>query len=432
VILNDLGSAIMKQLKRRIKRRKSKTKKTVEEYLPEGLQAVEILHVDTVDSQQFFSKLKANPAEKAACQTLLLDAFSDCCRQEGGAAANNWAGDGGHAFFSAKNVSGSSVRAARRFIATLPFLAEQTATVLGHDRKPDRTTRRFRIKAHFGVVKLSKDGRTDSGRSADFDAFLKHEKQLAPSPNELFITDQLLEQLRAAERDQFKLYKKTEPYGALSTALYRLSALPDDHGRKILTADLQPSEITPHEWRYLRSQIRTQRMNVVARNLITIGLMKAIAEEPEEGLRSELLIILTIRSVFRYLLAIYPDQKFKVTFWRPSDQSLDKVAAYPRPDEMIPRSVALNDVRYALVRAFRARAPVVTESVIESRLIDEWVDFDETQGHPARGLESALQIPVYWSKSEIGADFQEKELLGVFSVDCDKWPAPGLVDTRLS
>lgn len=388
--------------------------------LESGLQAVEILHIDTVDSQEFFQKARANPAEKSACQKLLFDAFSSCCRLEGGFTAKNWAGDGGHAFFPARDASGRSVRAARRFINDLPNLTQQTATALGRGTRPELASRRFRIKAHFGLVNLTADGRFDSGHSAHFDAFLKHEKRLAPIPNELFITDQLLEQLGAVERDMFKEYRKAESYGALQTGLHRLSAIISNHGRNVLAVELQPSDITPAEWRYLRSELRAQRMNTAARNSITIGLMHEIAESPHSGVQSEALTRLTIRALYRYLKAIYPEQRFKVTFWRVSDQSLVKIATYPGGRSMTQRTVTLSDRQYAVTRAYRSRSPVVTESVNESRLTNEWIDFDESQREPARGLESALQVPVYWSSNTVEDDFEDKELLGALSIDCDR------------
>jgi hypothetical protein len=389
--------------------------------LEEGLQAVEILHIDTVNSQEFFQRAKANPAEKQASQTILFDMFSDACRQEGGAPANNWAGDGGHAFFSAREANGRSVRAARRFLANLPILAQQTATALGHGAKLELAVRRFRIKAHFGLVRLTADGRFDAGRPEDFDAFLKHEKLLAPIPNELFITQQLLEQLGATERNLFREYKKVEDYGALRTSLHRLTTTPSHHGRNVLTAELQPGDIKPAEWRYLCSQIRAQRMNVAARNSITIGLMKELAASPGSGLKSEALLRLTLQVLFRYLRSIYPDQRFKATFWRRRDNVLDKVAAYPLGGQpMVPRQVSLNDRRFAVVRSYRSRTEVVTESVNESRLMNEWVDFDTSQQDPSRGLESSFQVPVYWSQNDIEDDFEDKELLGALSIDCDR------------
>jgi hypothetical protein len=154
-----------------------------------GLQPCEILHVDTVSSQDFFKKLRASPADKKECQGLLLAMFSNCCKQFGGTVSKNWLGDGGHAFFPVTTRAGNSIDAARAFIAGIPILAQQTATILDSGVKADEARRRFRIKAHFGNIYAHDDPYVASAHPHHLDAFLKNEKEFAPIPDELFITD---------------------------------------------------------------------------------------------------------------------------------------------------------------------------------------------------------------------------------------------------
>ena len=396
----------------------------VGEVQPEiGLQPVEILHIDTAGSREFFGRLEVNPSEKCDCQKILLDLFSECCQQFGGYVAANWQGDGGHAFFPAKQKSGNSVLAARDFISKLSVLAQQTATTLGRRKTPDQARRRFRIKAHFGNVYLTADGKCDAGFSGDFDSFLKHERALAPVPDELFITDQLRTQIGGPEKTLFERFKETESFDSLRTALYRLKSQPTNHARNILAGGLQPKDITDSEWQFLRNHILAQRMNVVARNSIATGLIKAITPQSSGHVDPSTLASLTVRALYNYLRAVYPFYKFQVTMWKPAErggaQVLEKAAMHPLKPTTANRTVSLVDMHYQVARCFSACSPVVTQCVSESRLGGEWIDFDSAQAELSRGLQSAIQLPIYRTKNEIG-DFLQKEPLGVLSVDCDK------------
>jgi hypothetical protein len=386
-----------------------------------GLQPVEILHIDTQGSQAFFKKLDVNPSEKCDCQTLLLNLFSECCQQFGGLVAPNWAGDGGHAFFPARVRSGDSVQAAKAFISKQQVLTQQTATTLGRRMAPDEMRRQFRIKAHFGLVYLGgTDAKTDSGDPSEFDSFLKHERELAPFPGELFITDQLRKQLGGPEKELFEQFKAPETYGSLLTALYRMKSDPKYHARNLLEGGLAPKDITDSEWRYLRSHILSQKLNVVARNSITTGLIQGTAAG--ERIDVNLLTNLTLSALYNYLRRVYPYYNFRAAIWHPvktgSQIELEKTFAHPS-SATIRRRVNHTDTQYQVVRTFRTAVPAVTQCVNESRLKNDWTDFDASQADPARGLQSAIQMPIYRVKNQIG-DHLEKDTLAVLSVDTDK------------
>ena len=90
----------------------------------------------------------------------------------------------------------------------MPVLAQQTATTLGRRIEPDAARRKFRIKAHFGLVRITSDAKFDAASPTVLDAFLKHERYFAPVPDELFITEQLLDQLGSAEKSRFKFINR--------------------------------------------------------------------------------------------------------------------------------------------------------------------------------------------------------------------------------
>ena len=390
----------------------------------EGLQPVEILHIDTENSQKFFTKLDVNQSEKCDCEKLLFDLFSQCCQTHNGYVAANWAGDGGHAFFPASQESGNSIHAAKEFMSKLQILAEQTATTLGRRATSILAKRRFRIKAHFGLVRITADGKFDSASSSDFDAFLKHEKELAPIVDELFITDQLKSQLGSPEKSLFSEFRKVGSYGALTSALYRLQTKPTNNARSIFEPGRRPQDLTEGEWGHLLNHIKCQRMNVAARNFITIGLIKSISDPQSRGqIQDAVLTNVTIRALFNYLKVAYQPHSFRVAVWRPFTQNgstlLKKFAHHPvgRGDKS--REVDVSDIRYNVARTFNSCIPIVTPSVSEARLKGDWIDFEDSQQEPERGLNSAIQLPVYRTKNKRG-DYVEKESLGVLSVDSDK------------
>ncbi len=367
----------------------------------EGLQPVEVLHIDTVNSQNFFAKLGVNASEKCDCQKLLENLFSECVQRYGGWVATNWQGDGGHAFFPAKFQTGNSVKAANEFISKLSILSRQTAAIVGR-QGPETgfTTRRFRVKAHFANVYLAGgDSRFDAAPAAEFDAFLKHEKQLAPVPDELFITDQLREQLGSAAKQKFKKYGEKQDYDSLQTSIYHLTSEPTEHARPILDVQ-RPQDLTDSEWHYLRSQITAQKLNVAARNSITSGLIKFVSDQNSDGqITHDLVRRLTLTALYDYLRVVYPLHEFRLAIWNPIEIEgqiyLHKVAGYPTGETIHDRRVKVTDMRYQVVRAFQTCNPAVTKCVNELRLDGSWIDFDDSQADHSRGLNSALEIPIY-------------------------------------
>ncbi|HEY5238493.1 MAG TPA: hypothetical protein VIJ62_08950 [Rhizomicrobium sp.] len=388
----------------------------------EGLQAVEVLHIDTMDSYKFFVRLGVNSAEKCDCQKLLENIFSECVQKYGGWVATNWQGDGGHAFFPARLQSGNSVKAAKEFISKLPILARQTTAIVGHQgSEPGISTRRFRVKAHFANVYLAGgDSRFDAAPAAEFDAFIKFEKQLAPVPDELFITDQLKDQLGSSAKQQFKEYRKKQAYGALQTAVHHLTAQPIEHARKILDVQ-RPQDLTDSEWHYLRTQIAAQKLNVAARNSITAGLIDFVSDPKNNGqITHDIVRRLTLTALYDYLRVVYPLHEFHLTVWNSIEIDgqiyLSNVASYPDSAVTHERRVKANDMRYQVVRTFQTCNPSVTKCVSEARIDGSWIDFDDAQADHSRGLNSALEIPIYMRVNRTG----KKEPLGVLSLDSDK------------
>lgn len=398
------------------------SEKEPKEVAPLGAtQLVEILHIDTAGSQKFYSTVGANNPQKFNCQKLLNDVFAQCCQQFGGTVASNWAGDGGHAFFPVVTKSGMSVSAAKEFISKLPLIAFQTARILDRPTEVDLARRHFRIKAHFGKVFRGVDSRFDAGSPKDFDAFLKHEKDLAPATDELFITEQLWSELGSAEKLLFKKYKESASYGELTTVLYRMNHPRTNHGRNLLQGG--PEGITFSEWEFLRSHIVSQKRNFAARNSITTGLMDAVLKDHQGRLDHSAFTNLTMRALYNYLGSVYPNYKFQTVLWRVVKRGnrphLEKSVVYPEIGPLVKREVSANDIRYQVVKAFVSCSSVVTPCVNESRNMGEWIDFDETQGDPKRGLQSTIQFPLY--RNILGnGNFAQREVFGAFSVDTDK------------
>jgi hypothetical protein len=174
--------------------------------------------------------------------------------------------------------------------------------------------------------------------------------------------------------------------------------------------------------------IHAQRLNVATRNTITLGLIQALVDSPGVGaITPDMLTGLTIRGIYDYLRAINPANEFHVSMWRPRRArklvvGLDQIMTYPekdrRSDGAVPRmrNISLNEHRYQLVKTWRGMKPIVTPCVSEARIAGGWVDFDGGQTVSRRGLQSAIQVPVFWEKNRDG----EREMLGVLSVDTDK------------
>ena len=385
--------------------------------LPQGLQPVEILHIDTEDSQLFF--FGANPSEKCQCQKRAEDLFAECC-QEAGGYVRDWAGDGGHAYFHPSLKSGNSILAAEKFISKLSVLAHQTSTILG--RTPTYARRKFRVKAHFGLVFISDKAGNDSGKPEDFDAFFKNEKLIAQTPDEFYVTKEYWEQLGHAEKNRFACFATDIPLGSKKTSIYRLRCQPEDRARNILETNQAPQNLTDNEWKYLQDQIVFQKMNIAARNSITTRLIESIYRKESDRVDDDNLMQATLRALYNYLRSAYPHLAFKISFWRQavtSDAILEKIGIYPSNENTVGRKISLNDSRYQLVTAYNLCIPIVTPSVDEARLNGEWVDFDESQKDSAHGLRSAVQLPIYRTET-IRGECVKKEVLAVISLQCDK------------
>jgi hypothetical protein len=386
---------------------------------PIGDHPTEILHIDAVNSQIFFESFDSNNSEKCDCQRIVREEFAKSVQSNGGWVSDNWQGDGGHAFFPATGAPGASISAARDFLRKLPLIAQQTVTTLARDTTPEFARRRFRVKAHFASMFFAEDGGLDSGASEEFDSFLNHEKDLAPLPDELFITDALRKRLSGAQRDKFVQHKREETYGKLTTALYRLKTPPAKVEHLLVARD----NVTGGELNFLKEQIRSQVLITAARNFITTGLMSAVAAG-DGTLSSETLLNLSLQGMYNYLKADNPHQEFRISIWRASlevspPRTLQKVAAYPQIPDFVTRTVGAMQFEFQVARAFTACSPIVTEDVIESRLKGEWKDFDDGQADSRRCLHSAIQLPIYRTTNKIG-DFIHNEVLGVMSIDCDK------------
>lgn len=390
---------------------------------PTGLQPVAILHIDTVGSREFFSSFEVNAAQKCDCQRVLENLFSECCREGGGYAAPNWQGDGGHAFFLVQNPQANFLKAAQAFVSNLGVLAQQTATIIGSRATALTAQRKFRIKVHFGLVYLTPDGKCDAAPSKDFDAFLKYEKDLAPIPDEIFIMEQLREQLSSDEKLKFARFIEQKDYGELKTSVYRMKLQTSNHGRQLLESKRSVKDVSQKELDYLIAQICAQRLNVAARNSITLGLIAAVTKDGGGALNHQLFTKLTLRAMYRYLRAVYPNQKFHVCMWRladgPEASSIVKSDTHPS-ETTSSRELRLEDVQFQAVKAFNTCHPVVTESVSEARLAGQWVDFHPSHRESSRHLHSAIQFPVYRVLSENPPAGCERETLGVLSIDCDR------------
>lgn len=311
----------------------------------------EILHIDTEKSQEFFGRFKCSEQEKSNCQEYVSDVFAKCCANHGGE-VRHWEGDGGFALFRAAKDSGRSIAAAREFLAELQALTFQTASTLGKEANPEEARRRFRIKAHFGLVYLN-DAGVDAGRAADFDAFLKNERKLAPLTDELFITDKLWEQLGNRARDQFVQHAPKRSYGSLKTALHRLKA---EFGPSQAPIPFALGEMSSGETAFLKSQLDNQLLISSARNIITTTLMREMAETNTRSFSADKLRDLTLHSIHYYLRNVSPSPEFNLVYWRlvptaPANR-LKSVLVYPSRGVFKSRVVDCDDTRYQVARAF--------------------------------------------------------------------------------
>jgi hypothetical protein len=385
-----------------------------------GLHAVEILSIDTEQSRAFFEAVGANPSEKCECQSLLGAAFRECCEKYGGVVASNWQGDGGRAYFRVADGSGNSVLAAREFLSKLPALTQQTSTALAEDEQKAR--RRFRLAAHFGNVYLTSEGSFDAGRAADFDNFLRNEREFAPVPDQLFVTAELYRMLSGAMRREFNKYRDIDVMGA-TVSLYRMR--PDSIKPVIVARAGTPTQLSDGEWRHLAERIINQKISNAAQNGIAMEMTNALAAKSKPDLSVLAgLTDATLTALYNYLAVAYEPYKFHVTLWRPmidgdGERFLEKVSAVGAVKTSASRRIKQTDIKYQAVRVFKFKEPEITDCVSEAREAGAWHDFDHGQKNVARGLNSAIQLPIFRPRNKVGGHV-DKEALGVLSVDCDQ------------
>ena len=385
--------------------------------MPNGLQIVEILHIDTADSRRLTDNLSGR--EKADAQRLLLEAFREVCSINGGK-VHTWAGDGGFAFFRVNDKPGRSVHAAKQLLAMLPDLNAQTARALGYLS----FLRKLRIKAHRGEVYLAVKTELDSGKSEHFDDFIKFEKKFAPHTDEVFVTTELYNELPKAVRDEFQHFQKKVTAGKLRTALYRLKKIPVPHAEDIFQRGDELESINESDWRYLRERIQAHYLNIAARNKITTGLIQLLAgrRHMKPLLSSKTLLELTLDALSSYLREAFPTRGMCISYWRAvkrgSGTRLKMISfRYPKGKKtnIDSRNVAVSQTEYKICEAFSKIEPVVTPSVNEARLAGKWKDFDNRQQMGKRSLASALQIPIFcWTAT------WTKDAKGVLSIDSDQ------------
>ena len=194
-----------------------------------GNRLVEILHIDTEDAQRFFADYHATAAEKIDCQMVLEETFVRCCRAYGGRVRKPTEGDGGIAYFDAATFNGGAIRAAEKFIAELPRLHERTKRLL-----PGRKVRHrhFRIKAHFGSAYFDKSQKLATSSPDVIDSLVKHEKEIAPLSDQLYITEELLTTLEPKLKARFVPATRRRRFGKLTTIVYRLKKRQGDDSSK--------------------------------------------------------------------------------------------------------------------------------------------------------------------------------------------------------
>jgi hypothetical protein len=388
--------------------------------LPEGLQIVVILHIDTSRSRELYKNV--SPIEKARCAQLLKIFFEGTCRQYRGT-PSKWEGDGGFALFpfnKAKQIE-NVFEAGKTIVEGLPHLNAQTAKVLYRESFP----RHVRLKAHKGEVVLTKHRGLDSADPEHFDDFLKHEKNFAPRNDEFFVTNELYHHFNERQKSHFQLFKKRVKGGSLCVNLYRLCRAPYPKAEDILRRGEEVSAIKQSDWLYLRDQITQHFKNVAARNQITKNLILHLSAPSRKGRRvicSDILFESTLDALYSYTHVIFPDCRIRVSYWRSVQKDKRLVLKmvsyrYPEGESTNParRVVPVEDMCYKVCECFRKKEPVVTPCVTEARLQHSWRDFEPQQQSEHRGLDSALQIPVYCELPD-----KSKEMKGVISLDADK------------
>ena len=388
--------------------------------LPEGLQIVAIIHIDTVGSRELYKDV--SPLEKARCAKLLKEFFEGIIKKYRGT-LSKWEGDGGFALFPFSNAEQieNVFGAGKTVIEELPHLNAQTAKILNRESFP----RHVRLKAHKGEVVLTKHRGLDSADPQHFDDFLKHEKNFAPRNDEFFITAELHHHFNEKEKSRFKLFKKKVEGGSLRVDLYRLCRAPYPKAEDILRRGDKISAITQSDWLYLRDQITQHFKNVAARNQTTKNLilhLSAPSRKRRRVISPDILFESTLDALYSYMHVIFPDCRIRISYWRAVQKNKNtvlKMVSYRYPDHEktnpAKRVVSIEDGRYKVSECFRKKEPVVTPCITEARLQHSWHDFGPRQKAEKRALDSALQIPVYCELSD-----GSKEMKGVISLDADK------------
>jgi len=374
----------------------------------DSLKSVEILHVDTVKSQDIYATF--SPRQKSDAAEFLLNLFTAACKKFKGT-VRKWEGDGGFAFFHSSRQCGHSVLAAEYFLNQLVYVNAQTAKMAGvSDFK-----RNVRVKAHRGEIFIRNNSGLDSADPKDFDAFLKDKEKLAPYPNNLFITKQLYEKLDTNEKNKFEYFKDVAA-GLLRTSIYRLRKIPREKVANVLAKGYELKRIREEDWNYINKVIWMHKANIAARNTITKGLIEKVHRD-RAMITSSDLIELTLKALYHYLSVSTEEVQYRLSFWIPDIESENYLKMYPsrfpvlKGDKVDYRAVCLDDRIYKVCQSYIELKPIATPSVQAAYKEGSWMFFDGSQKRNKRRLASALQLPVY---SLLGADKIGK---GVLSLD---------------
>jgi hypothetical protein len=81
--------------------------------------------------------------------------------------------------------------------------------------------------------------------------------------------------------------------------------------------------------------------------------------------------------------------------------------------------IRIAEDHFQAVRSFSSCSAIIHDDVRQARLNRDWTYFDKEQSSKLRGLNSAIQFPIYRNKNMV-AEEQQKEPLGVLSIDASK------------
>lgn len=378
----------------------------------DSLKCVEILHIDTVRSEELYSDF--SPRQKSDAQEFLLNSFVAACKKFKGN-VRDWAGDGGFAFFNSSKQCGNSVLSAEYFLNQLVYINAQTAKMAN----VSNFKRNVRITVHRGEIHIRNNSGLDSADPKDFDAFLKNEKKFAPYPNNLFITKELYGKLDTSEKNKFEHFKDIT-VRLLKTSIYRLKKIPREKVINVLAKGNELKSIRQEDWDYINKVIRMHKLNISARNTITRGLIENVhfgMKSNKRLITSSDLIELTLKALYHYLTVSTEEIQYRLSFWIPDFKNKNNLKMYPfrfppiRGEKIDYRVVCLNDKVYKVCQAYNELRPIATPSVQAAYKEGSWAFFDGSQKREKRNMASALQLPVY---SLLGI---EKVGKGVLSLD---------------